>query len=349
MGERFPDVATIETVLLLAGRAPSLHNSQPWRWQVRRSTIELFIDPSLRLPAADPDGRGMILSCGAALNHCVVALAALGWHAKVRHLPDPDDPNHLASIEIHPGDVEQTDVTLAAAIPRRRTDRRRYSYWSVPAADIALMGARAARVGVMLRRIDGLDTLHTVVSEAVFRHAGSYEYLSELTAWSGRYGSVSGVPAGNTPPPDPGAKIPARIFAGPALRQPEGAAADDRAVMLALGTETDDRLARLRAGAATSVVLLTATALGLASCPVTEPLEFADTRGVVRRDVFGTTGFPQMLLRVGWAPINADPLPATPRRDLEETVKWMIAGDHGGRPNGDNAEPNGSKAGHALV
>ncbi len=93
--------------------------------------------------------------------------------------------------------------------------------------------------------------------------------------------------------------------------------------MLALGTRTDDRLAQLRAGEATSVVLLTATAMGLASCPVTEPLEIAETRESVRTDVFGNNDYPQMLLRVGWAPINADPLPSPPRRPLAEIVEWM--------------------------
>lgn len=78
-----------------------------------------------------------------------------------------------------------------------------------------------------------------------------------------------------------------------------------------LGTAQDDALARLRTGEATSLVLLTATALGLASCPVTEPLEIADARAAVREDVFGGNEFPQMLLRVGWAPINADPLQPT--------------------------------------
>jgi nitroreductase len=92
--------------------------------------------------------------------------------------------------------------------------------------------------------------------------------------------------------------------------------------MLALGTRTDDRLARLRAGEATSIVLLTATAMGLASCPVTEPLEIAETREAVRCDVFGADAYPQMLLRVGWAPINADPLPSTPRRPLSDIVEW---------------------------
>ena len=71
-----------------------------------------------------------------------------------------------------------------------------------------------------------------------------------------------------------------------------------------------------------SAVLLTATSTGLASCPVTEPLETPDTREAVRSDIFGDSNYPQMLLRVGWAPINADPLPATPRRELDDFVEW---------------------------
>jgi nitroreductase len=114
------------------------------------------------------------------------------------------------------------------------------------------------------------------------------------------------------------------MFAGTALAQsPDAAAVDDNGVLLALGTATDDALARLRAGEATSLVLLTATALGLASCPVTEPLEITATRDSIQSDVFGISGFPQMLLRIGWAPVNADPLPSTPRRPLNEVVTWL--------------------------
>ena len=179
------------------------------------------------------------------------------------------------------------------------------------------MGARAARAGVMLRQVDTLANLRAIVAKAVRQHAQDHDYLTELATWSGRHGSVAGVPARNTPVSDPTAVIPGRLFAGPALAQPaEATAAEDNAVVLALGTDDDDRMARLRAGEATSLVLLSATALGLASCPVTEPLEIAETRDEVRAAVFGDTGFPQMLLRVGWAPINADPLPSSPRRPL---------------------------------
>ncbi|WP_431236783.1 Acg family FMN-binding oxidoreductase [Mycolicibacterium aichiense] len=324
MSVQFPEPETIRTVLSLAMRAPSVHNSQPWHWRVGPSSLHLYADPSRHLPNTDPDRRDMLVSCGAALHHCTVALAALGWQATIRRFPDPADSTHLASIEVQPLAAGELDVTLAAAITRRRTDRRTFSSWPVPGGDIALMGARAARAGVMLRQLDLLPHLTEIVARSVSRHAADADYLSELSAWSGRYGSLAGVPAHNTPAPDQHATLPARVFAGPILAQPsETPAAEDNAVLLALGTETDDDLARLRAGEATSLVLLSATAMGLATCPVTEPLEISETREAVREDVFGTTGYPQMLVRIGWAAVNADPLPATPRRPFSEVVDGL--------------------------
>jgi hypothetical protein len=320
----FPDKSTICTALSLANRAPSVHNSQPWRWRVGPHSLHLHADFSLRLPNTDPDSRDLLLSCGAALNHCVVALAALGWQAKIHRFPNPDDVEHLAAIELQPYTAAEIDVTLAAAIPRRRTDRRHYSSWPVPPGDIALMGARAARAGVTLRRVEALTDLTSLVAHAAWQHATDYEYLSELATWSGRYGSRAGVPARNTPESDPTAPLPGRVFAGAVLAQTTTAnSAEDNAVVVALGTRDDDQMARLRAGETTSLVLLTATALGLASCPITEPLEIAETREAVRAKIFGAGDFPQMLLRIGWAPVNADPLPSTPRRALSDVVEWL--------------------------
>jgi nitroreductase len=323
MTSHFPDWDTIRTALSLATQAPSVHNSQPWRWRVGGESLHLYADPALRLPHTDPDGRDMMLSCGASLHHLVVALAALGWQAKVHRFPNPDDSDHLASIELFGHAATELDVTMAAAIPRRRTDRRHYSSRPVPVANIALMGARAARGGVMVRQVESLPKLQRVVAMAAFQHATDYDYLAELTAWSGRYASLAGVPARNTPKPEPNSTIPARHFAGPTLHQPADAEAADNAVVLALGTKDDSRLAHLRAGEATSLVLLTATGLGLANCPITEPLEIAETRAAIRDDVFGDSGFPQMLLRIGWAPENAAPLPSTPRRRLADVVESL--------------------------
>lgn len=323
MNAHFPDTITLRTVLTLATRAPSIHNTQPWRWRVGTTSLDMYSEPQMQLRSTDPDGRDLIISCGVALHHCVVALAAMGWHAKVHRFPDRDDSRHMATIEVQQHIPDHADIALAAAIPRRRTDRRAYSSWPVAGGDIAQMAARTARCGVKLRQVDAVDRMKAIVAQAVWDHTSNDEYLRELTAWSGRYGSVAGVPARNAPPSEPDAPIPGRLFAGPSLAQPPDASpADDSAAILALGTDKDDRLARLRAGEATSVVVLTATAMGLACCPITEPLEIETTRDEVCADVFGASGFPQMLLRVGWAPVNADPLPPTPRRELSDVVEW---------------------------
>lgn len=323
MNTGFPDPETVRTALALASRAPSVHNTQPWRWRIDPAGLHLYADPARQLPHTDPDGRDLILSCGIALQHCVTAFAAVGWRSRVCRLPDPDDPDHLATLEFFAPDRRL----------RRRRARRRDpapAHRPAPLQLLAGAGRRHRADGgpggprrVTLYQVQDVCGLHDIVAQSIRDHL-TQDYLAELTTWSGRYFSVSGVPARNTPFPDPDAKIPTRLFAGAALPMaPGSSAADDNAVVLALGTRHDDRLARLRAGEATGVVLLTATSAGLASCPVTEPLETPQTRAAVRADIFGDGHHPQMLLRVGWAPINADPLPATPRRDLADFVEWV--------------------------
>lgn len=272
MGVNFPDAATLHSVLDLATRAPSVNDAQPWRWRVGHGVLDLFADPSRDLPRYDGDHdrdlgrRAALLSCGAALHHCVVALAAMGWHATVARLPHGCDSDHLACVEVNAQPADDLDIVLASTIRRRRSDPRRFGSSPVAWGDIAVLGARAARAGVMLRRID----------------------------------------------PDDAALV---------------APGDDTSVMVALGTGADDALARLRAGEACSLVLLSATAMGLASCPVTEPLEVPRTREAVRTDVFGGNGHPQMMVRMGWAAFNAEPLPDPPRRPLVDVTDWPHVGD----------------------
>jgi nitroreductase len=271
-----PDESTIHTAMSLATRAPSFHDSQPWLWRVTTDSLHLYADTDRRGPEPDVESRNVLLSCGASLHYCVVALAALGWRARVQWLPDVAEPEHLAALELYPHPASALDVMLASAIPRQRDDWRPYSSWAVSAADIALIGARAAGVGVTTRRVETMSEVQRVVTQAVSRHAMD--------------------PAG--PPRDDRDMT----FA-------DAKSTEDHGVVLALGTRDDTRLARLRAGHAMSLALLSATALGLATCPITEPLASADTRDALHDNLFSIVGFPQILLRIGWPPVGADPLP----------------------------------------
>ncbi|RJQ87257.1 Acg family FMN-binding oxidoreductase [Amycolatopsis panacis] len=330
MERGLPDDYTVKTAIAMAIRAPSVHNSQPWRWAVGAQSLHLYTDPSRQLSRTDPDGRDLLLSCGAALHHARIAFAALGWRAEVHRLPNGSDPDHLAALELHRHEPSQDEIALAAAIPRRRTDRRRHSSWEVPRRHLETIAEDAAGEGVVLRVAEDAERyyLAEAIVAAARQHDADPAYRTELAAWSGRHAAPDGVPARNAPAPDrtPGA-LPDRPFSDPRLREAPGAAGeDDETVLVVLGTASDDRLSRLRAGEATSAVLLSATRFGLASCPLTEPLEIPDVRREVRQQVLGGV-FPQMVLRLGWAPANADPLPATPRRAVEEVMAPLEATD----------------------
>ena len=83
-----PDVAEMRNILELARRAPSVHNTQPWRWRIDGRLLELRADRSRQLRVADPLGRNLMISCGCALHHAVVGGGALGWRARVDLFPE---------------------------------------------------------------------------------------------------------------------------------------------------------------------------------------------------------------------------------------------------------------------
>ncbi len=185
-----------------------------------------------------------------------------------------------------------------------------------------LVAAAAAR-GVLIRDIapDGRRVrLLDAFGRAAAAHDADPAYRAELARWSGHHAVADGVPARNAV----AATGPwTRPFADPQL--PEAVVRDiaeaDR--MLVLYTAGDERISWLRAGEATSAELLSATVLGLASCPLSEPLEVPEVRREVRRGLLDDSGFPQMIVRTGWAAMNSGPLPAAPRRAIDEVVARM--------------------------
>jgi nitroreductase len=324
MRHALPDDETVRSVIALALRAPSIHNSQPWRWVIGDNSVHLFVDPYRHLPITDPDGRDLLLSCGAALHHLHVAFAAVGWATTVHRLPNPAQPDHLAAVECFPHAATAGNIASAAAIAHRRTDRRRFSSWTVPLPLLDALAQRAAAQGAILTWV--ADAQHRIeltaaITDAARQQAANPDYATELAAWAGRsFVATEGVPAANTlAHPARHGDTPMRAFPHGELIDPESWEGD-AGELLVLATSSDDRMSQLRAGEALSAVLLAATELNLASCPLTQSLEVDTTRAVLRDQVLNDAACPQIVVRVGWAPVGSDPLPASPRRPLDDVL-----------------------------
>src|SRR5246127_1004542 len=133
MTQTTADTGVVTKAIRLACRAPSLHNSQPWRWIVRPTAVDLFADHRRIVRSADASGREALISCGGALGHFRAAMAAAGWHTNVDSFPNPGILDHLATIAFTPAHyVTTAERDRADAILRRRTDRlpfRAPSHW----------------------------------------------------------------------------------------------------------------------------------------------------------------------------------------------------------------------------
>jgi nitroreductase len=322
-----PESEVIRDAVMLASRAPSLHNSQPWRWVVEGARLQLWADPRRLMYATDRTGRELTLSCGAVLDHLRVAMAAAGWDSATERLPDPSEPDHLATLEFTPLDaVTEAQQRRAAAILSRRTDRLPFaapSGW--PACESALR--RAVLPHEVLLDVVADDARPTLaeashLTEQLRRNDTAY--LSELRWWTSPFESdATHVPESSLVSSTEAARVDvARVFP-PAGGGHRGAAIDhDRSKIVVLSTHHEDaRLDVLRCGEALSAVLLECTVAGLATCTLTHMTEMAMSRHIIAQ-ITGTAGQPQLLIRVGKPAPNGHHVEPTARRLVTEVLEF---------------------------
>lgn len=311
--------AAIEQLLQAAAAAPSMHNTQPWQFRVRNggSVIEQFADPRRQLSYADPSGRAVHIACGAALFNLRLAASVAGRSTVIRLLPDPSAPLLLATVRFGGHyQAEESERKLYAAIWRRHTNRQPYSEEPVPPAVLAEMAGAARAEGAILQFLDHLETkrvLH-LVADAESAQLADPAYRAELARWVGGEREHDGIPSSALGPRAPDRLTPVRDFT-PEPTEPVRYARFEATPQLAvLSVRVGGRMDWIRAGQALQRVLLTATIAGIATCPLTQPLETADAWLV--RDPRSESEEPQMIVRLGHAP----EVPPTPRRPVSDIL-----------------------------
>lgn len=314
----------LETAAQRSLRAPSVLNSQPWRWRVTPSALELRGDSSRALVVTDPDGRLAMMSCGAALHHARVVLSGAGHVARVDRTPLSGDSDVLARIEVTgaagPDPVAQR---MAEAIAVRRTDRR--AFGPRPVDDATLSAIRAAVEGedcyLHLVRHDQMPMFAISTAKAAEAERDDPAYRAELARWTHRPMSArDGVPAATAVRPGP-RRVPVRDHVpGETAGLVAGDDSDSGASYVILFGASDEPAAWLRAGEALSALLLTATAAGLSTAPLSDAIEVAWPRRLLRNLLAGV-GVPYVAVRLGYVDPNAGALPPAPRRAADDVIE----------------------------
>lgn len=314
------EIDQVAEASIAALRAPSILNTQPWRWRLAGEHAELWADRSRQLSGLDPDGRLLLLSCGAALHHATIALLAAGFAGDVQRLPDPDRPDLVA--RIRQGPHCRPDDVLYGAIYRRRTDRRPFDDERPGEAVLDELRAAAERHGAHLHIVR--DDQITAFASAV-AHAGEVEHADprfrdDMLAWTTRSrGERDGVSPRSTVPRGRRTVQPRdfNLASPPALDPGPGS---DRGTVYAIVTiDADEPRDWVAAGEALSDVWLTLTARGLAASPISEVVEVVPVRQALRR-LLGGVGNPAIAMRIGVPVDGVGPVPAAARRSGTDTI-----------------------------
>lgn len=320
---RVVPVPALRLIVAGATRAPSVHNTQPWRWLATSRTLELHADRTRALPATDPEGRNLVISCGAALHHAQVVAGALGWATLVDRHPDPDRPDLLARLELSPAPPSPRGADVLAAVEERCTDRRRFTSWPVPEERLDHLATVANQWGTRATALT--DVTERFLAERLVVRAGEVQrrnraVMAEQDAWLGR-GAVDGIPVAALEDSGRHAGGHTHRFEIPPpgeLEAPDVQGSDGLVVLYAAH---DDASAWLRAGEGLSALWLTATQAGLSVVPLTQVIEVEQTRRAFRSEVLGGLAEPLVLVRVGWQAMNRSPLARTPRRSVGEVLQ----------------------------
>lgn len=304
-----------------ARRAPSIHNSQPWRFRRLPDGIAVHEDLARSLPVIDPSGRDRLVSCGAAVLNARVALRALGYTPEVALLPDPAAPGLIGTVRaVARRSPADPDVLLHKMIPERHTHRRVYRSHVVAEEDLLDLRQATSAEGARLSVADSAARrrLAHLLRRAVRSQAADPELRDEVERWvrRGGHGYVDGIPSsalGTSPFP-----VDSLVHGGHRGAPEAGEVEDElaRSTVLVVSTREDSRHDWVVAGMALERLLLTATAKGLVATFTDQALQDPSVRPEVA-EALGIWGKPQVLLRIGRALVEA---PGTPRRSLAELL-----------------------------
>ncbi|MFB7675756.1 Acg family FMN-binding oxidoreductase [Kitasatospora purpeofusca] len=331
--------ADLRLLAAAGGAAPSLHNSQPWRFRPTPDGrgVEVYADQGRAVPLADASGAALHIAVGAALFNLRVAGARLGRAGTVRLLPDPADPQLLAVLELSAtaavtagtGGSGPFGRDLYPAIAERRSSRRPFTDQDVPEEVSVELVAAAGEEGVALAVLGeaAVRRVLAVTTEAEDRIAHDPARQAETRSWlrpdagadPSAPAAVDGLPYAVLGPADHDARVPTREYAGRPPHHVGPAQPSERFEALprlcTLSTPGDGPADWLRAGQALERAWLLATVHGLRLTVWHQPVEWPDLRWRLRDPSDGPRHV-QLVLRTGYGPAGA----ATPRRPVEDVL-----------------------------
>ncbi|NKE45885.1 Tat pathway signal protein [Roseomonas frigidaquae] len=308
-----------EALVHYAAMAANSHNTQPWRFAIAADEVAIRPDLARRTPAVDPDDHHLHASLGCALETLVQAAPALGMQAEAEVTPEGGARVRLEPAPVSPG-------ALFQAIPRRQSTRAAFAGGSLAPAELRALEVTRPDDGVALLLIDDAARRETLLDLVVAGNAAQMRdaaFLAELLAWlrfshaeavATRDGLFTGASGNPVVPGALGRRLFPHVFTLGAETDRYVRHIRSSAGLAIFVADRDAPEGWVRAGRCAQRFCLQATALGLRTAWVNQPVEVPGLRAALAAWLGVAPLRPNLILRFGRGP----ELPPSLRRPVAE-------------------------------
>ncbi len=316
-----------EELIYYATKAPSGHNSQPWKFSVQGKSITIHPDFSCALPVVDPDYRELFISLGCAAQNICVAAAHLGYqcHREIRKNSQGND----SIVIIFNEDQSIAKEKLFAFIEKRQTNRSVYTGESVDSGVVANLQelTREDNIGIYAFQNGEFhfQTIKAAILEGNAIQMSDAEFKKELLAWirfnqsevnrlqNGLTYKVMGAP----PMPRFFGKAIVKSFLTPKKQNKSDTEKIDSSSHFVLLTTKNNTVREwITLGMTLQKILLRLTELGVACAYLNPPCELKALAEQLQEQLPINHEYPSILLRVGYA----ENIPFSPRKTIDKVI-----------------------------
>jgi hypothetical protein len=175
---QFPETVDFIRYATLAANS---HNTQPWRFKISESGIEILPDMARQIAIVDPDNHHLFASLGCAAENLSIACGARGRPGILRFNPADE-----SSISFAFGGGLPAEPVLFDAIPKRQSTRGDFDGKPVSTVDLQSLVTAAAMAGVDLVLVTDrpqIERVRDLVVAGNNAQLADPAFLRELKAW----------------------------------------------------------------------------------------------------------------------------------------------------------------------
>ena len=325
--EDFPATGTLfdrlKFILRYAVLAPSGPNTQPWKLSIKDSEVSLIADFSRSLPSLDPTHSTLYLSHGCLLTNTLMAAEHFGFGYDLKYLPDGISGERTAAIKFNEKAADPRFPDLFQEITKRHTNRKPYEERPIEPEKLQRLKDCIDRDGFRLdiiSDIEGKSNMAEILAKSQKIQLGNKEMRKELANWirPNNSDAKDGLPGYSFGYSDFESYLGSFIFGtfdmSSSRARIETANMKASPAVSVLSTDSDDKLAWIKAGMLFETMFLMATKLDVRFDLFSQPVAIPVLRQEMARTL--NVKYPLLLIRMGYA----QPSKHTPRRPIEEVL-----------------------------